>query len=103
MKKTGLIIFILMICAGTFLVRRSFYGRYQASIVGMALGFTARNLCSCRFVQERSEALCRENTEIDQLSPELTIDYNHHSVISHYLFWTTRADFQGPDRGCVLE
>ena len=102
-KSIGLLLILVAISTGVLLIRRNFYGRYSASVVDMALGFTARNLCSCRFVQERSEALCRESSEIDHLSPKLKIDSENVTVTSHFLFWMAKAQYQGPDRGCVLE
>lgn len=101
-KSIGLLVVLIAISTGVLLVRRNFYGRYSASVVDMALGFTARNLCSCYFVQGRSENLCRENSEIDHLSPTLKIDSKNSAVTSHFLFWTAKARFQN-EQGCILE
>lgn len=102
-RSFSLLVVMILISTSVLLVRRNFYGHYSASVIDLALGFTARNLCSCYFVQERSEALCRDNTEIDQLSPKLTINLEKRMVESKFLFWQVRARDLGPDFGCVLE
>lgn len=102
-RSFSLLIVMILISTSVLLVRRNFYGHYNASVIDLALGFTARNLCSCYFVQERSEALCRDNTEIDQLSPRLTIHADSRAVEAKFLFWQVRARDLGPDFGCVLE
>jgi hypothetical protein len=101
-KSSLLLALLITMSLSVIVVRRNFYGRYNASVIEMALAFTARHLCSCYFVQARSEPICREDTKIEQLTPTLEINVQKREVTSTFLFWQARARDMGPDMGCVL-
>lgn len=78
-------------------------GEFRDNKFQLAVGFTAKNYCSCLFVVERSEEECREYAALDLISPKLSVDYKNKATKSTFsLFISREAQFLGGEKGCVL-
>lgn len=102
----GFVIFDLIII-GVFLswwfLFRVEAGNYRANVIELGLNFTAKNFCSCLFVAEQSEAACRDHVEIDQVQPKIVFDRDRKMAKASLLMFSAEAQFQGADKGCVLQ
>ncbi len=104
-KPKPIMLFVFFIFAfgltSFFLAPRE--GEFNASVLTMGLGYTAKALCSCLYVSEQTEDQCREYAAIEQVSPKLLVDRDNKLVISKLLFWSAKAKYLGAEIGCVLD
>jgi len=79
-------------------------GRYRTSDPALAVAWRAKEGCSCRFVQGRSEADCLAWTRASPDVARLRVDHAARTVEARaLLLWRARARWAGPRDGCVLE
>jgi len=63
---------------------RSGKTKYGNRTLTLGLGFTAKEMCSCLFVEERTEAECRDYTKLEQITPTIKIDRTKKTVKASY-------------------
>ncbi len=77
---------------------------YRTGKLSMLSAFSAKEMCTCLFVVERSETFCREY--VKQWPPVTWVSVNHGAkTVSAraLLFYASRARWVSRDYGCILE
>jgi hypothetical protein len=70
----------------------------------LASGHGAKDMCSCLFVMNMSQAFCEAYTAATPAIARYAIDWKAKAVDSSALaLWGARAHYVGPHFGCVLE
>jgi hypothetical protein len=78
--------------------------QYSYNDLQLITSYTAKEMCSCLFVMEQSEAYCRVWTKQSPAVASVRIDAAHKTVESYaVLFWGARARWVDEKFGCVLE
>lgn len=92
----SLVVVVVLASAGC-----SAEGAYEADLLDLAVGFAAKETCSCRFVSGRTEGDCADWTRV---SPDVAgTDVGADGVTSSaLLMWSAEAEYRGARDGCVL-
>jgi hypothetical protein len=80
-------------------------GAYKNSKVALALGFSAKEMCSCLYVTGRPEKDCAEYVDLGgEIRPRFSVDAKQKRITaSLYFLLRKSATFQGDQAGCRLE
>jgi len=77
--------------------------KYDAGILHLASGFSAKEVCSCVFVMGRDEAFCKEWTRVSPDVARFKVDREAREVTASALGMGRRkARFVYDQTGCVL-
>jgi len=77
--------------------------KYDAGLLKLASGVTAKEVCSCLFVMEMDEAWCQEWTRVSPDISKFKVDYDAKTVKGRALLARTTARYTGAREGCVIE
>lgn len=97
---SGLLAALLAGCGGDGTVRPP----YANNDLQLLTAFTAKELCACVFVMRRDEVFCERFARQSPNVKTFRIDRAAGTVDAQaVLFFSARARYTGPRRGCVLE
>lgn len=79
-------------------------GEYDNNDLELVTAYTAKELCSCLFVQEQTEEYCRAWTQASPAIARPRIDFAQKRVTtSALILWGASARFVDGQIGCQLE
>ena len=77
---------------------------YRNNDLQLATAYTAKELCSCRFVMQMPLAYCRAFTRASPAVTKFIVDEDARTVETTALLeWGARARFDSEKFGCVLD
>ncbi len=77
---------------------------YATGDLTLLVHYTAKETCSCLYVQEMPEDFCRAYTKAKPAVASFEVNDKDHSVTASALgLWSARAHFVDDKTGCVLE
>ena len=77
---------------------------YNNHDLELLTNYRAKDVCSCVFVQKRSDAYCIDWTIAEPDLATVTIDREAQTVTTQAMFfWSGQARYVDARRGCVLE
>jgi hypothetical protein len=96
--------FFSVLCLGALLSGSAFAGdAYKNSKAKLALGFTAKEMCSCLFVSGRTEKECRDYVDLGEVHPHISINLKRKKVTaSLYFVLRQSARYEGARLGCRI-
>lgn len=77
---------------------------YDNNDLQLVTAYTAKDFCSCVFVNQMSEDYCRRWTAASPAVATVKVDYEERSVqTAAALLWGEKARFVNEREGCILE
>ncbi len=96
MRKAFGLVLTLLACSGE--------REYDNNDAELAVGYAAKDFCSCLFVSGQTEAYCHAWTKASPQVARVRIDHSQKAVeASAILMWGARSRFVSERDGCVLE
>lgn len=78
-------------------------GQYHNNDLELVTAYTAKDMCSCVFVQGQTEEYCLAWTKADPAVARVRVDHRARSVsTSAAILWGATAVFEDAQHGCVL-
>jgi len=77
--------------------------RYQHNDLQLVTAYTAKDMCSCLFVNGQSEEYCLAWTRASPAVARIRVDHRRQRVsTSAAILWSAEAEFVDAKQGCVL-
>ncbi len=76
---------------------------YTLDDIHIAMGFMAKETCSCAFVVKQTDEFCRAYGDLDAIPMKIAINHEAKTASAEFLwFWNRFAAYEGTGVGCRL-